>query len=291
VSLHVETVIHALRHNPVRFLPRGELFIHRNFLDHFFNGYKGQYLKQLEAAAQRLGLSAVGVELDIEGAHSLLSETRFKELEQYFTVGCINGPISRFIRGHGFFNAMLSMKREPSLFLQMAPGLLKEIENKIRLARANHLSAITIADDIAHNRGLLFSFDYFMDVLWPVYKEIAEFIKGNGLFAFFHSDGDTRKVIELLIKAGYDCIHPVETQAGINLYELKKGFGERVSFMGHIDIMAWSKEHIEKEISLAETESKKGGLILGSTCGISTETVSDKLGLLHPPWERIRPHQ
>jgi len=89
-----------------------------------------------------------------------------------------------------------------------------------------------------------------------------------------------------LIRAGYDCIHPVDTQAGLNLYALNKEFGESISFMGHIDIITWRKEQIDKEISLAENEFEKGGLILGSTCGISMETVNDKLGILYPQWQK-----
>ena len=119
-----------------------------------------------------------------------------------------------------------------------------------------------------------------------MYKEIAQIIKKNDLFTFFHSDGDTRKVIGPLIEAGYDCIHPIDAQAWLNLYELRKQFGEKVSFMGHIEMMAWSKEKMTKEISLAEEDLKTGGLILGSTCGISMDTVNDNLTTLYPQWER-----
>jgi uroporphyrinogen decarboxylase len=286
VSLHIEAVTDALNHNHVPFLPRGELFIDRSFLDHFFSKHKDEYVKQLETAAQCMGLSVMGVEINGEWSRSLLMDMSYKKLEGYFTVGCINGPVARLIENYGFFNAMLSMKENPSLLSGVATQLLREVEEKTRLAYANRFRAIAIADDIAGNKGLLFSFGYFLDVVWPIYRKIAEIIKESGLFAFFHSDGDMRKVIEPLIRAGYDCIHPVDTQAGLNLYELKKEFGERVSFMGHIDTITWTKEHIHKEISLAENEFKKGGLILGSTCGISMKTVNDKLGVLYPQWER-----
>jgi len=286
VSLHIEAVTDALNHNHVAFLPRGELFIDRSFLDHFFSKHKDEYVKQLETAAQCMGLSVMGVEINGEWSRSLLMDMSYKKLEGYFTVGCINGPVARLIENYGFFNAMLSMKENPSLLSGVATQLLREVEEKTRLAYANRFRAIAIADDIAGNKGLLFSFSYFLDVVWPIYRKIAEIIKESGLFAFFHSDGDMRKVIEPLIRAGYDCIHPVDTQAGLNLYELKKEFGESVSFMGHIDTITWTKEQIHKEISLAENEFKKGGLILGSTCGISMKTVNDKLGVLYPQWER-----
>lgn len=286
MSLHIEAVTDALNHNHVAFLPRGELFIDRSFLDHFFSKHKDEYVKQLETAAQCMGLSVMGVEINGEWSRSLLMDMSYKKLEGYFTVGCINGPVARLIENYGFFNAMLSMKENPSLLSGVATQLLREVEEKTRLAYANRFRAIAIADDIAGNKGLFFSFSYFLDVVWPIYRKIAEIIKESGLFAFFHSDGDMRKVIEPLIRAGYDCIHPVDTQAGLNLYELKKEFGESVSFMGHIDTITWTKEQIHKEISLAENEFKKGGLILGSTCGISMKTVNDKLGVLYPQWER-----
>lgn len=286
MSLHIEAVTDALNHNHVAFLPRGELFIDRSFLDHFFSKHKDEYVKQLETAAQCMGLSVMGVEINGEWSRSLLMDMSYKKLEGYFTVGCINGPVARLIENYGFFNAMLSMKENPSLLSGVATQLLREVEEKTRLAYANRFRAIAIADDIAGNKGLLFSFSYFLDVVWPIYRKIAEIIKESGLFAFFHSDGDMRKVIEPLIRAGYDCIHPVDTQAGLNLYELRKEFGESVSFMGHIDTITWTKEQIHKEISLAENEFKKGGLILGSTCGISMKTVNDKLGVLYPQWER-----
>lgn len=286
MSLHIEAVTDALNHNHVAFLPRGELFIDRSFLDHFFSKHKDEYVKQLETAAQCMGLSVMGVEINGEWSRSLLMDMSYKKLEGYFTVGCINGPVARLIENYGFFNAMLSVKENPSLLSGVATQLLREVEEKTRLAYANRFRAIAIADDIAGNKGLLFSFSYFLDVVWPIYRKIAEIIKESGLFAFFHSDGDMRKVIEPLIRAGYDCIHPVDTQAGLNLYELRKEFGESVSFMGHIDTITWTKEQIHKEISLAENEFKKGGLILGSTCGISMKTVNDKLGVLYLQWER-----
>jgi uroporphyrinogen decarboxylase len=290
VSSHIETVIHTLNGNLVDPLPRGELFIGRDFLDHYFCD-EGEYTKQLEKAAQALGLSLVGVWLDTEWSDSLLSEMNYKDLQPYFAVGCMSGPISKLVEKHGFFDAMRSIRNDPSLFSDIATHLLRDIEKRARLAHANGFRAIAIADDIAGNKGLLFSYDYFRDTLFPVYKEISTIIKGNDLFAFFHSDGDTRKTINPLIEAGYECIHPIDVLAGLNLYELKKEFGEKVCFMGHIDIVTWSKEHINTEISRAENKFKAGGLILGSTCGLSMETVSDKLGVLYPRWGRRQPNR
>ncbi len=286
MSLHIETVIKSLKKEPVDFLSKGELFIGRDFLDHYFGEEEGNYTKQLERAAQCLDLSLIGIWIDTEWSDPLLSERRYKDLQEYFTVGCISGPISNLTEKHGFLDAMRSIKDDSSLFSKVATDLITDVENRAELARANGFSAIAITDDIAANKGLLFSYDYFRNTVYPVYKQLSSIIKGNDLFAFFHSDGDTRKIINPLIEAGYDCLHPVDTIAGLSLYELKKEFGERVSFMGHIDIITWTKEQMEREINRAENEFRKGGLILGSTCGLSLETANDRLGLLYPQWMR-----
>jgi uroporphyrinogen decarboxylase len=240
----------------------------------------------LEAIAQSLGLSVIGVELDPDWSRSLLVDEGYKSLEKHFTVGWVNGPTGRLVEKYGFFDVMLSVKKNPSLFSGATADVLRDVEEKTRLVRHNGFRAIAIADDVAGNRGLFFPFTYFMDVVWPVYKKIAEIIRESNLFAFFHSDGDTTKVIEPLIRAGFDCIHPVDTQAGLNLYELTKTFGESISFMGHIDTITWSKEQIRNEIGRAEKTFKKGGVILGSTSGLSMKTIDDKLDILYPRWPR-----
>jgi uroporphyrinogen decarboxylase len=280
-----ENVAAALRHQSISRLPRGELFFSRKFLDVFFPEFRGDYVGQVASAAQVLGLSAVGVDLNEKWSRSLLREGNYGRLREFFTVGYINGPVLRAISQLGFRQAMVCIKRDQQTLLDVASSLLKDVEEKCRLARENDLNAVLLADDIAGNTGPLFSQDDFTATILPVYKQIAGLIKANGLFAFFHSDGDTKKIIEPLIKAGYDCIHPIDNQAGLNLDELKNTFENKVSFMGHIDIITWNDERISQEVNNAEKMFKEGGLILGSTCGLSMKTVSNKLSALYPQWQ------
>ncbi len=133
------------------------------------------------------------------------------------------------------------MHRDRGLFTQRADLFVKEVEKAAGNACARGFQALAITDDIAGKGGLFFSPDYFAQAVWPVYRQAAEIAKGAGLRAFFHSDGDTRKVIDLLIKAGYDCIHPVDAQAGLDVDGLVEEFGQAVCLMGHIDIMGWGR--------------------------------------------------
>jgi len=285
VPQHVEAVINALDRRHEEFLPRGELFIGSDFLDHHFPGHRGEPVKQLQQTAQSLGLSLVGVELNSEKSRALLSNNAYKELQEYFIAGYVNGPMSRLIEKYGFKKAMLSTRNDPSLFSHISIELTKDVENTARLAYNNGFKAIVLADDIAGKNGLLFSLHYFNDVILPVYGRIASILKAAGLYAFIHSDGDMRKVIDLIAEAGYDCLHPIDAQAGLDLSALRKEFGEKITFMGHIDMLGWDKTRISNEIKLAEERSTNGGLILGSTGGISMDISEDNLCLLYPQWK------
>lgn len=282
---HREAAYAALNHGNPSHIPRGELFLSRTFLDVFFLEEIGDYVGQVASAANLLDLSVVGIDLNEEWSRSLLKDGAFGRLKEFFTVGIINGPVFRFISRHGFRKAMVFTRKNPQVLTEISLGLLQDIRDICKQAQQNSLSGLLLADDIAGNRGLLFSYDDFATTILPLYKQVADIIQKQNLCAFFHSDGDTRAIIGSLAEAGYDCIHPVDNQAGLNLYELKNIIGSKVSFMGHIDIITWDYERIVREIRKAETEFSFGGLILGSTSGLSMKTVSKKLSALYPQWQ------
>ena len=78
---------------------------------------------------------------------------------------------------------MVGMRKQPDLFSRAAEGLLKYVEACAKAAREKGIMAIALADDIAGNNGLLFSFDYFANSVYPVYAAAVDIIKENGLFA------------------------------------------------------------------------------------------------------------
>ena len=230
----------------------GASFINGDFLDRYFNRNHQNYIDQLESAAMLPGLSALGIDLSRDHPQSFFHDLRRGRLKERFLIGWLNGPVSGLIQQQGFIPAMLTLTEETARFSSLAETILNQFEEKVKQARDHELNALALADDIAGNRGLFFSGAFFLEVIQPIYQEIAGVIKGGGLFAFFHSDGDIRKIVTSLIEAGYDCLHPVDQRAGLNLYDLKEEFGEKITFMGHLDLMAWDTEIILREIEMAE---------------------------------------
>src|SRR3990167_4873122 len=66
----------------------------------------------------------------------------------------------------------------------------------------------------------------------------------------------------MFIEAGLTCLQPLEVKAGMDLVELKKNYGEKLAFMGGIDVRKMSNPDpkvIEDEIKTKVTFAKKGG--------------------------------
>jgi uroporphyrinogen-III decarboxylase len=115
--------------------------------------------------------------------------------------------------------------------------------------------------DIAYSKGTFFSPAMYRELLWPFHKRLAGFFKAQGMPVIYHSDGDLRAVIDLLLEAGIDCLQPLEAKAGMDLLDLKRKYGGRLAFMGNVDFEAIARgpKAAEEEIARKVGLGKQGG--------------------------------
>jgi len=90
--------------------------------------------------------------------------------------------------------------------------------------------------DMAYSTGPFMSPHHYREFLKPCHKRMfAEFHK-RGMPVIFHSDGDIRLVLDDLIEAGVDAINPLEAKANMDVRELAPVYGDRLGFVGGIDV-------------------------------------------------------
>jgi uroporphyrinogen decarboxylase len=117
-------------------------------------------------------------------------------------------------------------------------------------------------DDLGYRNGPLFSPKLYRELLQPAHKKACDFFHGKGLKVILHTCGGVRPIVPDLIESGFDCLEPLEVKSGMNLIELKKEFGEVLSFMGGIDVRAMAHPDpslIEEETRTKITCAKQGG--------------------------------
>ena len=120
----------------------------------------------------------------------------------------------------------------PKLFEKIGKFQFRVFEN---LLKFDSVGVVWHADDIAYSTQLMVSPKILRQHLFPWYKEMNRIAHEKGRLVVFHSDGKLHDVIEDIIGCGFDGLNPIEPKA-MNINELKKKFGSRISLIGNIDL-------------------------------------------------------
>ncbi len=117
-------------------------------------------------------------------------------------------------------------------------------------------------NDMGYRNGLLFSPETYRRTHKEADEMVYSFCHENNMPVILHSCGCVKELIPDLIEVGLDCLQPLEVKAGMDLIELKKQYGEKLAFMGGIDVRAMADpdpRKIEEEIKTKFEIAKKGG--------------------------------
>ena len=76
----------------------------------------------------------------------------------------------------------------------------------------------------------------YRQIVWPAHKRTFSFAKSRGLPIIVHSCGFVEPLVDGLIEAGMDMLQAMEVKAGMDLVALKKAYGDRIGFMGGLDV-------------------------------------------------------
>jgi len=91
-------------------------------------------------------------------------------------------------------------------------------------------------NDFGTQRDLLISTHHFDEFVLPWIRRFTEQARRHGLQVITHSCGSVHKVIDRLIDAGVQCLHPLQAKAyGMDAETLVRDFRGRIAFLGGID--------------------------------------------------------
>lgn len=128
--------------------------------------------------------------------------------------------------------------------------------------------AAFLFNDMGYRNGPLFSPKMYRECILEYDKMLYDFFHSQGVPVIYHTDGDVRLLIPELIRAGIDCLQPLEAKANMDVRELKKQYGDRLALIGNIDArkMAYPDPGvIEEEIrSKFEVAMEGGGYLYHS---------------------------
>lgn len=119
-----------------------------------------------------------------------------------------------------------------------------------------------IFNDMAYRNGPLFSPKLYRKCIYESDQALCDYFHSQGMKVIYHTDGDIRLLLPHLVEAGIDCIQPLEAKANMDVRELKGEYGDRLAFMGNIDVRKMADADprvIEEEIRTKFEIAKEGG--------------------------------
>jgi uroporphyrinogen decarboxylase len=76
--------------------------------------------------------------------------------------------------------------------------------------------------------------EVYRKLIKPYHAEIFKQAKSYEMNCFMHSDGRIQPLMDDLIDIGLEVLNPIDTGSGMDLVELKKRYGKKLTFYGGI---------------------------------------------------------
>lgn len=106
-------------------------------------------------------------------------------------------------------------------------------------------------EDMCYKNGPLIDPKLFRRFMLPKYCELIDHCRSLGVKSFLvDTDGDCHKMIPLFMEAGVNIMQPFEVQAGMDVIEVRKKYGNKLAIMGGIDkrVLTMDKSAIKTEL-------------------------------------------
>ena len=152
------------------------------------------------------------------------------------------------------------------------------------------LDCLWTGDDVGGQQAMIMSPEMWRSRVKPHLKRILDVGKEMNLWLAYHCCGAIRPIIPDLIEIGVHILNPVQANCpGMNPLELKKEFGNELSFMGGIDT-----QHLLPYGSVTEVKKATekliegmmaggGGYILAASHAIPPETPIENIIAMYEP--------
>ena len=184
-------------------------------------------------------------------------------------------PLERAFAMQGMDTFLMNMALYPDFaeaLLWKIQGLCKQLMGHFLAALGPNVDIIKIGDDLGTQESLLMSPAMYRSILRPIHADYIGFIKARTSAAvMFHTDGDVFPLVDDFVDMGVDILNPIQTSAGrmANLAELKKRWGDRLTFCGGIDthriLPSGTPDDVAAEVRrVADILSPGGGYMVSS---------------------------
>lgn len=192
---------------------------------------------------------------------------RFKGKKAICFVGEAVFAVSQYLRA-GLENLMIDYATRPELVERLAKVGVEYYVELYRRVIAEGVEIILLGDDYAWKNGPFMSPAHFECFILPGLRTVVQECKRAGAYVIKHSDGDIRKILDMIVSTGVDGLGPLEPLPGMELDAIKARYDGRVCVMGNVEVDLLCRGTVDQVVAatrhLIDTASVGGGHIMSS---------------------------
>lgn len=135
----------------------------------------------------------------------------------------------------GYAQLFINLKENPELVEGVAKKCVDHYIRIVERAAELGVDIVMSGDDVADNRGPMFSPALWESLFIPHYQRLIAAIHDAGLYHWKHSDGNMYPLLDSIVAAGSDGIDPIDPLGDMELSVVKAKYGNQVAIKGNVD--------------------------------------------------------
>lgn len=144
------------------------------------------------------------------------------------------------------------------------------------------VDGVMMADDYGSNTQPMISKEHFDRHIAPQLKRFCDAVHKAGSVVTLHSDGFIKPLLDSIVAAGIDALHPIQRGAGMDLAEVKAKYGSKITLIGNVDnrfllVQGTPEEVAEQAKECLRIAAPGGGYILSSDHSIHDDVPPENV--------------
>jgi len=181
----------------------------------------------------------------------------------------------------GFENSLMDCVVEEDFYDELVERILQLQLGFVGECAKLPVDGIMFSDDWGDQRGVIIGPERWRRFIKPRLAQLYQAVHDAGKYTLSHCCGSVRDIMPDLVEIGLDVLQSVQPEAvGMNPYELKRDFGDQITFWGCLGSQSTvpfgTPEQIVDEVQRLRTEmSRGGGYVLGLAKALQPGTPTE----------------
>ena len=118
---------------------------------------------------------------------------------------------------------------------EAAAEVEQQLSRAARLRDHGGLDGFALCSDYCFNVGPFLRPAQFSEFVTPYLAKLIQGYRDMGFYTIKHTDGNIMPILDQLVQANPHALHSLDPQAGIDIAEVKRLYGDRVCLIGNVN--------------------------------------------------------